>query len=337
MKNSGASGGGTVGSAVGKDAIRCTDVKMQRCEAVINNKLAICHPELGSGSQEKQQYGGQSDVQEILKQVQDDENNFLKRTYSPIHLFPYSPRKRPAFTLAEVLITLGIIGVVAAMTLPVLISKYQERSWLTSFKRTYSVLYQAYLGAYQENGVASTWCPAKNSDCAKTYFDILSPHLKVVEIWGFDRPDILYQVTYKDLDGSEIKSNNAFPTTHYKFVLNDGTIIGIGYDGDLNMPLLQVDTNGLKGPNQLGKDYFYFSLNSKNNYPVISGFAKVWMSWSIYCTNTTQSGWWSGGGCSLWVISTGNMDYLHRNLTLDEWSNAVKNLLVDLNKDSLDK
>ncbi len=329
---------------------------MQRCEAVINNKLAICHPELcltafaeiydfeqnvpmRAGSQEKQQHGGQSGVQEILKRVQDDINIFLKRTYSHINLFSYSPHKRAAFTLAEVLITLGIIGVVAAMTLPVLISKYQERSWLTSFKRTYSVLYQAYLGAYQENGIASTWCPAKNSDCSKTYFDILSPHLKVVEVWGFDRPDILYKISYHDLDGRDIGSNNIFPTTHYKFVLNDGTIIGIGYDGELNMPLLQVDTNGLKGPNQLGKDIFYFTLNSKQNYPVISGFAKWWIGAgsSTYCSTQRQSGWWSGGGCSLWIIATGNMDYLHRNLTSDEWNKAIQNLLVDLNKDSLDK
>ena len=325
---------------LGEGVVRCKDVKIQRCEAVINNKLAICHPELGSGSQEMLKLGCQSDVQEILKRVQDDINIFLKRTYSHINLFSYSPHKRAAFTLAEVLITLGIIGVVAAMTLPVLISKYQERSWLTSFKRTYSVLYQAYLGAYQENGIASTWCPAKNSDCSKTYFDILSPHLKVVEIWGFDRPDILYQVTYKDLDGSEIKSNNAFPTTHYKFVLNDGTIIGIGYDGDLNMPLLDVDTNGLKGPNQFGKDLFHISLNSKNNYPVISGFAKWWMYDNLSCATVKAGGagtFWSGAGCSLWIISTGNMDYLHRNLTLDEWHSAVKNLLVDLYKDSLDK
>ena len=271
--------------------------------------------------------------------VQDDINIFLKRTYSHINLFSYSPHKRAAFTLAEVLITLGIIGVVAAMTLPVLISKYQERSWLTSFKRTYSVLYQAYLGAYQENGIASTWCPAKNSDCSKTYFDILSPHLKVVEVWGFDRPDILYKISYHDLDGRDIGSNNIFPTTHYKFVLNDGTIIGIGYDGELNMPLLQVDTNGLKGPNQLGKDIFYFTLNSKQNYPVISGFAKWWIGAgsSTYCSTQRQSGWWSGGGCSLWIIATGNMDYLHRNLTSDEWNKAIQNLLVDLNKDSLDK
>ena len=128
---------------LGEGVVRCKDVKMQRCEAVINNKLAICHPELGSGSQEKQQYGGQSDVQEILKQVQDDENNFLKRTYSPIHLFTYSPRKRPAFTLAEVLITLGIIGVVAAMTMPSVITNYQKKQTAAQLKKAYSIVSQA--------------------------------------------------------------------------------------------------------------------------------------------------------------------------------------------------
>ena len=46
--------------------------------------------------------------------IREGKNNFLKRTYSPIHLFSYSLHKKAAFTLAEVLITLGIIGVVAA-------------------------------------------------------------------------------------------------------------------------------------------------------------------------------------------------------------------------------
>ena len=49
---------------------------------------------------------------------------------------------------------------------------------------------------------------------------------------------------------------------------------------------------------------------------------------SLICKTEKVSGWWSGGGCSLWIISTGNMDYLHRNLTLEEWQNAVKNLLL---------
>ena len=50
---------------------------------------------------------------------------------------------KPAFTLAEVLITLGIIGVVAAMTLPVLIQKHQKRVLEKQFIKAYSLISQA--------------------------------------------------------------------------------------------------------------------------------------------------------------------------------------------------
>ena len=61
---------------------------------------------------------------------------------SPFTLHP-SLKKRAAFTLAEVLITLGIIGVVAAMTLPTVIAKYQHKALETAFKKTYSSIMQA--------------------------------------------------------------------------------------------------------------------------------------------------------------------------------------------------
>ena len=51
--------------------------------------------------------------------------------------------KKSAFTLAEVLITLGIIGVVAAMTITTLLAKYQEKQTVTKLKQTYSILSQA--------------------------------------------------------------------------------------------------------------------------------------------------------------------------------------------------
>lgn len=51
--------------------------------------------------------------------------------------------KKKAFTLAEVLITLGIIGVVAAITMPVLINKYQEIVTVTKVKKFYSLMSQA--------------------------------------------------------------------------------------------------------------------------------------------------------------------------------------------------
>ena len=51
---------------------------------------------------------------------------------------------KSAFTLAEVLITLGIIGVVAAMTLPALIQKNNAKSLEVAFKKAYSNLYNAF-------------------------------------------------------------------------------------------------------------------------------------------------------------------------------------------------
>ena len=103
-----------------------------------------CHPELVSGSHKMQQHRGQSDVQKMLKRVQHD-INFLKRTYLP--------RKRFAFTLAEVLITLGIIGVVAAMTMPSLIANYQKKVWVNQLKKSVSVLEQGFQKMLADDGV----------------------------------------------------------------------------------------------------------------------------------------------------------------------------------------
>ncbi len=52
-----------------------------------------------------------------------------------------SPKK--AFTLAEVLITLGIIGIVAAMTIPTLMTKYQERTNVINWRKNYATLANA--------------------------------------------------------------------------------------------------------------------------------------------------------------------------------------------------
>lgn len=54
---------------------------------------------------------------------------------------------KKGFTLAEVLITLGIIGVVAALTMPTLIANYQKTAIKSQFKKSYSVLQQALLKA----------------------------------------------------------------------------------------------------------------------------------------------------------------------------------------------
>jgi len=67
------------------------------------------------------------------------------------------PASRWAFTLAEVLITLGIIGVVAALTIPSFVAKYQMKTFETAFKKQYSVIQNTidYLGL--ENSISECY------------------------------------------------------------------------------------------------------------------------------------------------------------------------------------
>ena len=65
--------------------------------------------------------------------------------------------RKAAFTLAEVLITLGIIGVVAAMTMPTLIMQHQKKVFVTRVKQTYSIVSNALLSSVADNGAPNTW------------------------------------------------------------------------------------------------------------------------------------------------------------------------------------
>ena len=65
--------------------------------------------------------------------------------------------RKCAFTLAEVLITLVIIGVIAAITLPTLITKYQKEQTVTRLKKVYSTLSQTNQRAIADNGPMDTW------------------------------------------------------------------------------------------------------------------------------------------------------------------------------------
>ena len=61
-------------------------------------------------------------------------------------------KMKTAFTLAEVLITLGIIGIVSAMTIPTLINNYKEKVRDNQFKKVYATLMQAYNASVAEYG-----------------------------------------------------------------------------------------------------------------------------------------------------------------------------------------
>ena len=69
------------------------------------------------------------------------------------HVDNSNNKRRFAFTLAEVLITLGIIGVVAALTIPNLIQEYQKKQWVAGLQRGYATLNQVFKTAMAEDMV----------------------------------------------------------------------------------------------------------------------------------------------------------------------------------------
>ena len=75
-------------------------------------------------------------------------------------IMKYMEKSRTAFTLAEVLITIGIIGIVAALTIPNLLVQHRERANISKLKTVYSTITQAYTRAVTEFGRAcQSECP----------------------------------------------------------------------------------------------------------------------------------------------------------------------------------
>ena len=75
---------------------------------------------------------------------------------------------KKGFTLAEVLITLAVIGVVAALTIPVLIQKYQKKQLYAQFMKTYNTVTTALDNAVAEYGETDTWNWGKWKDNEET-------------------------------------------------------------------------------------------------------------------------------------------------------------------------
>lgn len=78
--------------------------------------------------------------------------------------------KYRAFTLAEVLITLGIIGVVAAMTIPTLMAKIQENTYKSQYKKIFSELNQALRLLEEDDSSPLLLCKSMDDKCFRDQF-----------------------------------------------------------------------------------------------------------------------------------------------------------------------
>ena len=86
-------------------------------------------------------------------------------------------KNKQAFTLAEMLITLGIIGVVAAMTIPALMAHFQQEQTVTRLKKALSVINQAYRLSYDDVGEPESAFKLGAEEYFKTYW---APYIKTM-------------------------------------------------------------------------------------------------------------------------------------------------------------
>lgn len=194
--------------------------------------------------------------------------------------------EKQAFTLAEVLITLGIIGIVAALTLPALIAKHQKSAAVSQLQKTYSTVQNMIKRAELENGPAGEWSewdstvPHYLKDVNAVVSKKLKPMSSGAKIFEGTPEDTAYNkgMCYQhgqtklqiDKSGNETQYvwlNRALITSPVTYrlasmQLADGSCVGFQpINHDYFITDIYIDINGPnKGPNMAGKDFFMFRL-----------------------------------------------------------------------------
>ncbi|MBR1753622.1 type II secretion system protein, partial [bacterium] len=218
------------------------------------------------------------------------------------------------FTLAEVLITLGIIGVVAALTIPTLMQKIDERETVSKLKKAYSTLTNAYSLISAEKGEPTKWLQTNEDD---EIGNIFAQYLNVAKNCG-TASGCLNSAPYYSLDGS-LRPNNDTRNNLAKLALTDGTSVAFRFQDPScsaeigNTPtystrcgFIVVNINNGKGDNIYGKNVFEFNL-TKNGIVPYGAIDDTNTPFETNCVAENAD----GGGCTAWVLYNENMDYLH--------------------------
>jgi type II secretory pathway pseudopilin PulG len=223
--------------------------------------------------------------------------------------------KNLAFTLAEVLITLGVIGVVSAMTIPTLINKCQKvvlakqaqkeyAMWTQVFKRILADDNTTSLSATEawskivENPVIFFRDPVHGT--ASIFLDQLAKYVKIsysnaqVNKKYYDKDNRSTQTTYNNYfiylaNGAQIFNYSFFKNPKQKTDEVCKNIKALGGSMCSYIAYFYIDINGDKGPNIMGRDIFWFFISDEGIlYPyggkdyALFGFQTDLASNSIY-------------------------------------------------------
>lgn len=204
----------------------------------------------------------------------------LKRIFTKNTKASTMSRGYPAFTLAEILITLGIIGIVAAMTIPTLLNNTDKKDSYTALQKAISVISQVATEIRTENGNSMANLATNQIEFQKLF----TPYMKTVNVCinQTDSANCYIQntETISNLQGGAFGGVTNMFSTYPKVTTQDGFVYifyllkpdctNDKYQRSGNNELcgqIIVDINGKKLPNTVGKDLFYISINKYNVTP----------------------------------------------------------------------
>lgn len=238
-------------------------------------------------------------------------------TYNFISRFAFHISRFTAFTLAEVLITIGVIGVVASMTIPTLINSYQKQQYVAGLQKAYTTWDQISKKLQSDYSCIGNLVCTGLFDTGTTTSTLgtkLVTYFKVAKDCGVTKTGDCWPVNFNyHYDGSGSGLNYNTLNTYYKFTTLDGMSIAIhnyaddsAYNctqskgtGPLTSTCFAVDfdINGLKEPNRAGRDTFTFRV-IKTGEVFVSGTVYDTYPYTTYCDPTiaadTSNGYCAG-------------------------------------------
>lgn len=177
--------------------------------------------------------------------------------------------------MAEVLITLGIIGVIAALTMPSLIQNYKKQEASARLKKFVSVMNQAVILSTIDNGEIDTWVKASED---KTDDAIIN---NAQSVYDFFMKYLAPYMKYVSVDKAEhVENPDDMKEYEMKVVFADSSVVVFHNGSCID---LKFDYNGDRGPNIVGRDKYVLLLCPsqivRNDYfhdknKVIGGYIK---------------------------------------------------------------
>ena len=169
---------------------------------------------------------------------------------------------KKAFTMAEVLITLMILGVIATLTIPALIQNHQKKSTAVAVKKAYSEILQATQKSIADNGSTDGW--SANSSMA--FFEqYLYPYLQIKSKNSFND---IYPNGWLQVSGKKETELSVVKGYGVVYTLNNGMTYTVNIyieNKKARWTSILVDINGKNPPNKLGRDIFVISAGNTNS------------------------------------------------------------------------